>query len=110
MKPIYEAKKMFMERGLNFEEQLSWYLTNGVVLSFEDRFLMAKPIELAKGDDNWNPENPDCWYVHCAVGKDCLKWFFNQAPYRLPYIGWRRNKDGNNRFRVYHASTFERFA
>jgi hypothetical protein len=91
MKPIYEAKKMFLERGLNFEEQLSWYLTNGVVLSLEDRFLMAKPIEL-------------------AVGNDCLKWFFDQAPYRLPYIGWRRNKDGNNRFRVYNASTFERFA
>lgn len=110
MKPIYEAKKMFMDLGLNFEEQLSWYLTNGVVLSFEDRFLMAKAIVASEGDDCWNPQNPDCWYVHCAVGKDCLKWFLNQAPYKLPYIAWRRNRGRGNKFRVYNASTFERFA
>lgn len=110
MKPIYEAKQMFAEHGLNFEEQLSWYLTNGVVISREDVFLMAKPIDLAKGDDSWCPEKPDCWYVHCAVGKRSPRWFLEQAPYSLPYLAWRRIRDSKNDLRVYNTKTFERFA
>lgn len=111
MSAILEAKRMFEERGLKFEEQLGWYLMNGgLVVCTPDRFLMAKPIRSWVGDDDWYPENPDAWYVHCAVGKGALEWFLMQAPYRLPKLAWRRMKDGANRLKCYNTSDFERFA
>ncbi len=110
MTAIQEAKQMFEARGLNFEEQLGWYLMNGVVVSLPDRFLMAKPIRSWVGDDDWNHPDADCWYCHVAVGKNCLEWFLMQAPYRLPKLAWRRVKDNANRLRCYNTSDFERFA
>jgi hypothetical protein len=108
MTAILEAKQMFLSKGINFEEHLNWYLTNGVVISYKDKFLMAKPIVESEGDDCWNPKNPDCWYIHCAVGNGCLAWFFKQAPFMLPKLAWRRIKDKDNSLRVYNSATFER--
>jgi len=110
MNAIVEAKKMFVEKNLNFEEQLSWYLLHGVVISQPYQFLMAKPIRAGVGDDDWFPDKPDCWYIHCAVGKNSFQWFLSQAPYNLPKLAWRRVKDGENRLRVYNTNTFQRIA
>jgi hypothetical protein len=109
MSAVFQAKKMFLDKGINFEEQLCWYLENGVVLSFKDRFIMAKPIVAKDGDDSWNPKSPDCWYIHCAVGSNCLSWFLEQAPFKLPKLAWKRIKSKDNALRVYNSSTFERF-
>ena len=113
MHAIAEAKRMYAERGLNFEERLGWYLTHGLVVSREDRFLMAKAVNSKHGDkadDTWDEPNPDCWYVECAVGQGCLEWFLMQAPIRLQKLAWRRLKDGANKLKYYPTSAFERFA
>ncbi len=110
MSAIEEAREMFKANGLDFDEQLGWYLEHGLVVSTPDRFLMAKPIRSWVGDDDWDAPDADCWYVHAAVGKNCLEWFVMQAPYRLPKLAWRRIKDPLNRLRCYNTSTFERLA
>lgn len=110
MNAVFQAKQMFLENGLNFEEQLGWYLANGVVVSNKDKFLMAKPISLQDGDDSWSSSKPDCWYIHCAIGVQSLKWFMQQAPYALPKLAWRRIKDKNNALRVYNWQDFKRLA
>lgn len=110
MSAIQEAKAMFEAKGLNFEQQLAWYLTNGLVVCQHDRFLMAKAIRSEVGDDDWNHPDADCWYVNCAVGKGCLEWFLMQAPHRLPKIAFRRLRDPANKLKCYNTSDFERFA
>lgn len=110
MQAIAKAKGMYMSRGLNFEQILGWYLMNGIVISNDSRFLMAKVIDSTVGDDDWNPEKPDCWYVECAVGKNCLGWFLEQATVELPYLAWRRLKDEKNVLKFYETATFKRFA
>ena len=101
MKPIYEAKKIAVEAGNDFEKELAFYLEHGGVISLPDRFIMGRAIQLSLGDEVINPPNPDCWYVHYAAGRNALEWFVAQAPYFLPYMGWTRNKGRNDRFRAY---------
>lgn len=110
MRPILEAKRLFAERGLNFEEQLGWYLLNGLVVSDDEHFMMAKPINHLRGDDEWNVEDATGWYCHVAVGSGGLTWFLNHVPYRLPYVCFRRLKDPSNKLKCYNTSTFERLA
>ena len=99
---------MFEERGLNFEQQLGWYLMNGIVVCRPDRFLMVKPIRSWVGDDDWNAPDADTWYCHVAVGEGALKWFLSQVPYQLPKVAWRRVKDPSNRLRCYNTNDFQR--
>lgn len=110
MNALFTAKAMYEARGLNFEQDLGYYLTNGIVISQPDRFLMAKPVSKDKGEADWHPEKPDAWYVHMAVGKDCLRWFLQQAPFRLPYLAWSRSKDEDGKLRIYSTERFERLA
>ncbi len=110
MNAIMEAKQLYAKHGLDFERDLGFYLTNGVVIARPDRFIMAKPIVAAEGEDCWNPEKPDTWWVHCAVGKGALEWFLLQAPFRLPFIGFKRFKDKKQTARIYSTNTFERFS
>lgn len=107
MNAIIEARQLYSEHGLDFERDLGFYLTNGVVVSRPDRFIMAKPIVAAEGADSWNPPKPDCWYVHCAVGRSALDWFLPQAPFRLPLLAWRRFKNLGNPLRIYSTRRFE---
>ena len=111
MNAIIEARELYAKHGLNFERDLGFYLTNGVVISLPDKFLMAKTIVKEHGDDLWNEASPNAWYVHCAVGKNALRWFFDQAPVKLPYLAWRRLKNfPQNPLRIYPTEQFARFA
>jgi hypothetical protein len=107
---IVAARSLFNEHGQDFEQQLGWYLTRGVVVSTPDRFIMAKPIRADRGDDEWGVKDADAWYVHVAVGDGALRWFLSQAPFALPKLAWRRVKDPANRLRVYPTSSFARHA
>lgn len=107
MNAIMEARQLYAEHGLDFERDLGFYLTNGVVCSRPDRFIMAKPIVASEGSNCWGPQTPDCWYVHCAVGRGALKWFLLQAPFRLPLLAWRRFKKPNGPLHVYSTNRFE---
>lgn len=108
MKAINQAAAIYAKAGFSFEQSLGWYLLHGVVISTPDRFLMAKAVRKEVGESDWNPDNPDCWYVAIAVGKGCLKWFLEQAPFRLPYLAWARMKAKGNPVRIYRAERFAR--
>jgi len=108
MNAIVEAKKIFAERGINFEERLGWYLMNGVVISTPERFIMAKAIRKDVGPDDWNPDKPDCWWVDLAAGKGSIRWWLEQAPFKLPFIGWMRSKQAGNRLKFYSTDAFQR--
>lgn len=111
MNAILEARQLYAKHGLDFERDLGFYLTNGIVISRPDRFLMAKAIVGKEGDDCWNPANPDTWYVHVGVGVNSLAWFLAQAPFRLPYLAWRRFKNfPQNPLKIYPTAKFERLA
>ena len=109
MTALFEAKELYSRHGLDFERDLGLFLANGLVISLPDRFVMAKQIVALDGPDSWNPKEPDCWYIHCAVGRGCLEWFLLQSPVRLPLLAWRRFKDKRQSFRVYNTSQIERF-
>jgi hypothetical protein len=108
MNAVFAAKQMFLDNGLNFEEQVGWYLCNGFLINRPDCFMMAKPINSARGDDEWNVKDADCWYVHCLVGKLNLEQLVDAVGYSLPKVAWRRMKDGNNTLRVYNWHNFKR--
>lgn len=110
MNAILQAKRLYAEQGRNFEERLGWYLMHGLVVSREDRFLMAKPINSKVGEADWCPETPDTWYVEMAVGKGALEWFLLQAPYRLPKLAFRRIKKPNAPLKFYSTDQFERLS
>jgi len=110
MKPIYEAKKISAEAGENFEKELTKHLIYGVVVSLPDRFIMGRAMQIELGPDIIDPVKPDCWFVHCAVGQNCLRWFVDQAPFKLPYIAWRRNNDQSGKLRVYNIDVFKRLS
>jgi len=110
MNAIMQAKALYEKEGRNFEERLGWYLVNGLVVSREDRFLMAKPIDSSVGEYDWSPDKPDTWYVEVAVGKNALEWFLLQAPYRLPKLAWRRFKQRESKLKYYNTEQFERFS
>lgn len=110
MSALLAARSLFANSKQDFETQLGWYLQHGVVISTPDRFLMAKPIHAARGDDEWAVKDADAWYVHVAVGHGCLRWWLQQAPYSLPKLAWRRMKDPANSLRVYPTESFLRHA
>lgn len=110
MNAVFSAKKMFLEKGLNFEEQVGWYLCHGFLINRPDCFLMAKPINAERGDGEWDVRDADCWYVHCLVGKLNLEQLISYGGYTLPKVAWRRMKDKNNALRVYNWRNFKRLA
>ena len=92
MTPIEQAKAHYVKHGLNFEQDLGYYLVNAYVVAAPDRFMMFKPVRAEIGEADWFPAQPDAWYVHYAAGKRCLEWFLGQAPFFLPKIAWMRDK------------------
>ena len=110
MNAILEAKQLYHRHGLNFERDLGFYLTNGVVISRSDKFIMAKPIVAKEGDDCWNPANPDCWWVQIAVGNKSIAWFLEQAPFKLPLVSFKRSKDRTQKNRIYSVNRISRLS
>ena len=74
MNAIMEAKQLYARYGLDFERDLGFYMTNGVVISRPDRFIMAKPIVAAEGENCWNPAEcymtGRCWPTNVSSNHD----------------------------------------
>lgn len=101
MNALIEAKSLYEKSELNFEADLGLYLANGYVISSPERFIMFKPISKSIGDSAWNVTDPDCWYVHCAVGSGLWN-LVKEMPYYLPFTAWRRSwKQKVSRVRFY---------
>ena len=88
---IQQAAELYGSHGLNLSGDLEYYLKYGYVFVTPDRLLMAREITKEGVGETWTPHGEgDCWYVRLAIGKGCLKWFINQAPYFRPWIAWQR--------------------
>lgn len=110
MAPINQAKAMFARHGCNFEQQLAWYLGHGTVISNAETFMMAKPINSERGDDEWNVGDADAWYVHCLVGRLKPEALCEMAGYSLPKLCFRRWKAKGNPLKCYDWAAFVRHA
>lgn len=65
---------------------LGYAINYGHVWSEPGRLLIA-----------WRAE--DAWYIHVAIGDNSFRWFCQQMPYYLPYIGWGRQAKGRKTVR-----------
>lgn len=96
MNAIQQTAQFYQGRGLNLAQELDWYLRHGHVFCSPDRVLMAREIRLDRGMNEWILDGSgDCWYVHWALGKGCMKWFTEQAPKPKEYVAWHRWQDTN---------------
>lgn len=110
MAPIEKARLMFREHGLNFEQQLAWYLGWGTVIKTDSVFLMAKPINSVRGDNEWDVKDADAWYVHCLVGRLKPAELSKSVGYSLPKLCFRRWKAKGNPLKCYDWAAFVRHA
>ena len=76
-KPWEIAKKMIEEDNSTLLKEVDYYVQRGVFYSGPDCFLLAE-------------HRGDFWYIHCAVGENCLVKFFDLAPYPLHLVSWMR--------------------
>ena len=82
-----------------FEEDVAFYLANGVVINMPTCFGLARVIESPKTKE-------PAWFVRMAVGR--LDELLFRLPYPLPEICFCRRNDG--RLRVYRVDRLTRFA
>jgi len=88
---IVQAARLYARHGLALGKDLENYARAGYLFATPDRLLLARPINLDRGLDEWLPPGEgNAWYVRLAVGRGCLDWFLEQAPHRKPYIAWSR--------------------
>ncbi len=72
--------------GLNFAEDLVYYLKSGYVYCSPTAFAMFRPIE---------HEGKRGWFVQMAAG--CLGELLRHAPCDLEFVAFCRNNDSNMR-------------
>lgn len=104
---IQQAAELYEQNGLVLSRDLEYYLKFGYVFCTPERLLFAQEIKLADKGASWtNPGEGDTWFVQLAVGKNCIPWFINQAPYPRKWVAWfRQFKDPGGRL---HFHDFEK--
>jgi hypothetical protein len=106
MTPIEEAAAVYDREPCvrTFNEDLHGHYLNGFVLSTQDIFYMARPVN--KSAHPWDicnpyvrfaPEECDCWHVYMFAGKGKLMDVFNYAPLAYEWGSFERH----NKLRFY---------
>lgn len=99
MTAIEQTANFFEQRGAVFAKELEYYLKFGHIYCSPERILLAREINIDKGEDEWIFNGSgNCWYVHWACGAGALDWFLEKAPYPKPYLAWRRWRSDRNDF------------
>jgi hypothetical protein len=75
---LHRARELYVEAGINFDDDLRDFLADGYVHFTPRYFLMGRQIG-------------NGWFIQCAIGENCLQEFFRLMPYPLPLIGFRRH-------------------
>ena len=106
MTPWQEAKQWHLKHNPEhpFEAVLAEHLTNGVVYSGPDVFVMAKPVLWEDGFMYYGDVDPNCWHVFLAAGN--FKRLLGLAPRRLSFVAWQRR--GQSRYRVWTWDKFNK--
>ena len=90
---IQEAAELYEKHNMVLSDDLTHYLKHGYVFVTPDRVLLARPIDLSKGQDHWLGDHREgnAWLVKLAVGKHCIPWFLQQIPFYKPFVAWGRD-------------------
>lgn len=92
MTAIEKTCQFFESRGLSMTREMENYIRCGYAIFTPQAVLMARPINVDKGFQDWPLSGGDCWYVFWACGRG-LEWFIKQAPEPKPYVAWHRWND-----------------
>lgn len=98
MNPIDHAVQLYKTHDADFDYALNWHLSNGVVVSLPDCFMLAFFC------DRNDPRNPlplgkaDCVHVTMCVGDMRLAGL--QISKLVPCIAYQRQFKGDARMRV----------
>ena len=90
-----QAKDLYVKRGEgNLEEDIIEYAKN--------YFLHITPdcIILARCEDT-------SWFIHLAVGHNCLDYFLSLMPIYRPFVGWCRCLK-SNKIKYYQTEKLKR--
>lgn len=90
---IQQAAELYSAHGLILAKDLEHYLKYGYVFCTPDRLLLARSIDLEKGQDHWVSDQKEgsAWLVKLAIGRDCIPWFLQQIPFHKPFVAWGRD-------------------
>jgi hypothetical protein len=87
---------LYEECGMDMFSDISTYLTYGYMHKTPTSFILAKTVDKDSDTppaEQWGTLKPNAWFVHMAVGEECVKHWINLMPFKLPYVGWaRQNK------------------
>ena len=107
---IQEAAELYEANGLSLARDLEYYLKHGYVFCAPDRLLLAQEIKREDEGRSWTaPGTGDTWFVQLAVGKDCVSWFIQQAPYSRKWVAWfRQFKNPGGKLHFYDFEKLKR--
>ena len=95
---LSEAKEFYgaLSDADDFERDLATYLQAGYVVSSPNSIIFGKPVRKDGGDPVtqwWDDESQcDAWFVKFACGDGMYSKFIEAMPFKLPYIGWVRER------------------
>ena len=102
MSILAKVKDLYEECSMDMFKDISVYMNYGYVHKTPTSFILAKTVDKDSNTppaEQWNVSNPNAWFVHMALGEDCIPYWINLMPYKLPYVGWaRENKKKPIRF------------
>jgi hypothetical protein len=95
MTPAIDIARAFYNDDTNFNRIFQWHLRQGYIWVSPACMLLARPIERAcldrASDLEYQPVEPDTWFIWVAAGPGSTKRFMQLAPYVLPYVAWHRH-------------------
>lgn len=109
MRAIEEAALLYDSRQACLADDLTFFLKYGHIICEPDRLLVwkeARREDLRAGrlQEICPPGQGDTWYVHLAVGRGLLRWFFAQAPGPMQWLAWHRGfKPSSNNAIKFHS-------
>ena len=102
MNIMERVNNLYDECGIDMFKDISTYLVHGYMHKTPKSFILAKTVDKDSETppaEQWGTSKPNAWFVHMAVGDECIEHWINLMPYKLPYVGWaRENKNRPIRF------------
>jgi hypothetical protein len=93
MNILERVRGLYEECEIDMFEDISTYLTYGYIHKTPTSFILAKPVDKDSEfslNEQWGVTNPNAWFIHMAVGEECIKEWINLMPFKLPFVGWAR--------------------
>lgn len=106
MKPWQIAKEWVVrQKGEPFEAMVGAFLRDGLVVSNDQEFLLAREVSVVDGEVvQARNAPPNAWLVQLAAGRNPFRRFLGLAPRKREFVVWQRRGDAR-----WHVWRWERF-